>query len=98
MNRADEKPVVGVLGGGQLGMMLLESSRYMDVAIKVMDPDASSSAASICQHFVEGSFRSEYDVLAFGKNCDIITIEIEHVHVEALRQLKQQGKRVYPNP
>ena len=98
MKRADEKPVVGVLGGGQLGMMLLESSRYMDVAIKVMDPDASAPAASLCQHFVEGSFRSESDVLAFGKDCDIITIEIEHVHVEALHQLKQQGKSVYPNP
>ena len=98
MKRPDEKPVVGVLGGGQLGMMLLESSRSMDVVIKVLDPDESSPASSVCEHFVKGSFRSESDVLAFGNDCDIITIEIEHVHVEALRQLKKQGKRVYPDP
>jgi len=99
MKKADDMPlVIGVLGGGQLGMMLLEAAHSMEVVIKVLDPDATSPAASICQHFVHGSFRSETDVLNFGQDCDIITIEIEHVHVGALRQLKLQGKRVYPDP
>ena len=99
MKKADEKTlIIGVLGGGQLGMMLLEASHAINAVIKVMDADTSCSAASICSHFVVGSFHSESDVLAFGRECDIITIEIEHVHVGALRQLKQEGKRVYPDP
>jgi 5-(carboxyamino)imidazole ribonucleotide synthase len=99
MKNAEEKPIIiGVLGGGQLGMMLLEAARSIDATIKILEPDEASPAASICSHFVRGSFQSESDVLAFGKDCDIITIEIEHVHVGALRQLKLQGKKVYPDP
>ena len=94
----DKLMVIGILGGGQLGRMLLQGAQSIDAVIKILDPDPASPAASICSHYVRGSFHDESDVLAFGEDCDIITIEIEHVHVGALRQLQQKGKQVFPDP
>jgi 5-(carboxyamino)imidazole ribonucleotide synthase len=90
--------VIGVLGGGQLGKMLLEASYFEECIIKILDPDPAAPAAAICRHYVQGSFDVEADVLSFAEDCDIVTIEIEHVHVGALHLLKSKGKKVYPDP
>lgn len=89
---------VGILGGGQLGRMLLQEALNLDIKIAVLDPAADAPCSRIAPEFVQGDFNDYQTVYNFGRNCDIITVEIEHVNVEALEQLEQEGKRVYPQP
>lgn len=89
---------LGILGGGQLGRMLLQAGIDLNLYTLVLDPDPDAPCKSLCHEFVEGSF-AEYDaVYAFGKKCDLITIEIEHVNTDALLQLKKEGVKIYPEP
>lgn len=89
---------LGILGGGQLGRMLLQAGIDLNLYTLILDPDPDAPCKSLCNEFVEGSF-ADYDaVYAFGKKCDIVTIEIEHVNTGALRQLQQEGVKVYPEP
>ncbi len=89
---------LGILGGGQLGKMLLQTTRTWDVYTKVLDPDKEAPARLSCNEFLVGSLQDYDTVLSFGKDCDVLTIEIEHVNVEALYQLKKQGVVVHPDP
>lgn len=87
---------IGILGGGQLGRMFIESTIKYDANISILDPNSDCPAANICSNFSQGDFNNYEDVLAFGREMDIITIEIEHVNTEALYQLEKEGKKVYP--
>ncbi len=89
---------IGILGGGQLGRMLLEAASPLDLAISVMDKKNDFPAANLCADFVEGDFTDYDDVVEFGRDKDIITVEIEKVNLEALRLLEREGKDVYPQP
>ncbi|MEM1321257.1 MAG: 5-(carboxyamino)imidazole ribonucleotide synthase [Bacteroidota bacterium] len=89
---------LGILGGGQLGKMLVLAAQNWDLNTWILDASADFPAASACSHFVEGSFKNYDDVYAFGKQVDVITIEIEHVNTEALLQLEAEGKIVHPRP
>ena len=89
---------IGVLGGGQLGKMLCLAAQPWDVKTYILDTDQSFPAGSVCNGFVEGSFKDYNDVYEFGKDMDVITIEIEHVNTDALKQLVKEGKTVHPNP
>lgn len=89
---------VGILGGGQLGRMLLQAAANYPVDTFVMENDDDCPAAHLCHHFVKGDIRNYDDVYNFGKDLDAITIEIENVNVDALEQLENEGKRVYPKP
>ena len=89
---------LGVLGGGQLGKMLIQAAIDFDLHVKVLDPNPEAPCAGLAHEFVQGSLMEETTVLAFGADCDILTIEIEHVNTHALEKLLKQGKKVYPNP
>ncbi len=89
---------LGILGGGQLGKMLIESASDWNVRCHVLDPDPNASCAHLAHTFVCGSFKDYDTVYQFGKSLDKITIEIEHVHVGALMQLEKEGKRIFPQP
>lgn len=89
---------LGILGGGQLGKMLLDVTRRWDIQTHVLDPNAEASAKNSCQHFVQGNLMDYDTVVAFGKNVDVLTIEIEHVNIEALYELEKRGVLVYPKP
>jgi len=89
---------IAILGGGQLGKMLLQSGSKLGLDISIMDTDKTFPAASISPNFVCGDIRNYEDVLHFGMEADIITIEIENVHLEALEELERRGKKVYPQP
>jgi 5-(carboxyamino)imidazole ribonucleotide synthase len=89
---------VGILGGGQLGRMLLQEAANFPVTVSVMEKDPACPAAKLCHHFTIGDITNYDDVIAFGKNLDAITIEIENVNVEALFELEKRGCRVYPTP
>ena len=89
---------VGILGGGQLGRMLIQAAADLDMRISCLDPDAQAPCAHIAHSFIQGSLLSEEAILAFAENQDILTIEIEHVNAEALRKVQALGKQVYPSP
>jgi 5-(carboxyamino)imidazole ribonucleotide synthase len=89
---------LGILGGGQLGRMLLQAGIDLNLYTLILDPDADAPCKSLCQEFYHGSFADFDTVYDFGKKCDVLTIEIEHVNVEALFRLEAEGVRVYPNP
>ena len=89
---------IGILGGGQLGLMLLQAAVDWNLDIHILDPDAEAPCRKIATHFQHGSLQDYDTVYQFGKDLDIITIEIEKVNVEALEALEKEGKRVYPQP
>ncbi|MFN3528578.1 MAG: 5-(carboxyamino)imidazole ribonucleotide synthase [Bacteroidia bacterium] len=89
---------LGILGGGQLGKMMLYDTRRLDIRTKVLDPSADCPCAIACNEFVQGDLMDYDTVLAFGRDCDVITIEIEHVNTAALQALKAMGKQVHPDP
>ncbi|MFK8105429.1 MAG: 5-(carboxyamino)imidazole ribonucleotide synthase [Saprospiraceae bacterium] len=89
---------IGILGGGQLGKMLALAAANWDVQIHILDKDPSFPAGSTCSKFVTGDFNNYDDVYQFGKDMDVLTIEIEHVNTEALLQLEKEGKVIHPSP
>lgn len=88
---------VGILGGGQLGRMLLQAAANYVVETYVLENDENCPAAHLCHHFTKGNIRDFDTVYAFGKNLDAITIEIENVNIDALEQLEKEGVKVYPS-
>jgi 5-(carboxyamino)imidazole ribonucleotide synthase len=89
---------VGILGGGQLGRMLLQAAANYQVETHVLENDDECPAAHLCRYFVKGSIRDFDAVYNFGRNLDAITIEIENVNIEALEKLEQEGVKVFPKP
>lgn len=87
----------GILGGGQLGRMLLQAAANYPVETFVMENDAHCPAAHLCHHFTLGDITKYEDVYAFGKNLDVLTIEIESVNEDALEQLEKEGVKVFPS-
>jgi 5-(carboxyamino)imidazole ribonucleotide synthase len=86
----------GILGGGQLGRMLLQAAANYPVETYVMENDEDSPAAHLCHHFVKGDIRNFDDVYRFGKDLQALTIEIESVNEEALEKLEAEGVKIYP--
>lgn len=89
---------VGILGGGQLGRMLLQAAINYPVETFVMEKDEHCPAAHLCHHFTKGDISNFEDVYAFGKGLDALTIEIESVNAEALEKLEAEGISIYPKP
>lgn len=89
---------IGILGGGQLGRMLLQASANYPVETYILENDEQCPAAHLCNHFIKGDIKDFDAVYNFGKGLDAITIEIENVNVEALEKLEAEGIRVYPKP
>lgn len=89
--------VVGILGGGQLGRMLIQSGIDFNIPFRVLDPDAQAPCSQLAE-FHHGKLTDFDTVVKFGSACDIVTIEIENVSVPALRELERLGKKVFPQP
>lgn len=87
---------IGILGGGQLGRMLLQAAANYVVETYILENDENCPSAHLCTHFVKGDIRDYDAVYNFGKNLDAITIEIESVNIDALEALEKEGVRVYP--
>ncbi|MBL7698287.1 MAG: 5-(carboxyamino)imidazole ribonucleotide synthase [Chitinophagaceae bacterium] len=88
----------GILGGGQLGRMLLQAAANYPVETYLMENDSNAPAAHLCHHFTKGDICNYNDVYNFGKGLDAITIEIESVNEDALEKLQSEGVKVYPSP
>ncbi len=87
---------LGILGGGQLGKMLLYETRKFDIDTTVMDPSSEAPCKIACNTFVQGDLMDYKTVYEFGKRVDVLTIEIENVNLDALEQLEDEGLKVYP--
>ena len=92
------KQKIGILGGGQLGKMLHNTTTKWDIHTKVMDPSMEAPSRISCNEFVKGDLMDYQDVFKFGKSVDILTIEIENVNTQALSDLEKEGIKVYPQP
>ncbi|HCM74778.1 MAG TPA: 5-(carboxyamino)imidazole ribonucleotide synthase [Cytophagales bacterium] len=88
---------LGILGGGQLGRMLIQSGIDLNISFSVLDPDANAPCSQIAE-FQTGKLTDYDTVIKFGEKCDLITIEIENVNTKALAALEKQGKKVFPQP
>jgi len=89
---------IGVLGGGQLGRMLIQAANSLDIQLHMLDPDPHAPCAQIAYSFQVGSLTDFETVMAFGQNKDLLTVEIENVNTDALRELEKQGVKVFPQP
>ncbi|WGK63586.1 5-(carboxyamino)imidazole ribonucleotide synthase [Croceiramulus getboli] len=88
---------LGILGGGQLGKMLLYETRKWDLKTHVLDPSQEAPARLACNHFQQGDLMDYDTVFQFGKQVDLLTVEIETVNVDALEALEKKGVNVYPS-
>jgi len=88
---------LGILGGGQLGKMLLDETRKFDIYTSVLDPSDEAPSKVGCNEFHQGDLMDFNTVYNFGKQVNLLTIEIENVNVEALKLLEQEGITVYPS-
>ena len=89
---------IGLLGGGQLGRMLIQEAIDLDVEIHCLENDLDAPCAKIAHGFTKGSITDKQTVLNFGAAFDLISVEIENVSIEALYELEKLGKKVYPQP
>lgn len=98
MNYFSSNFKLGILGGGQLGKMLLFDTRKFDIQTYVLDPSDEAPCKIACNKFFQGDLMDFETVYNFGKLVDVLTFEIELVNLEALEKLENEGKKVYPSP
>ncbi len=89
---------LGILGGGQLGRMLLTETQKFDIYTVILDGSKNAPCASLCNEFYRGDLMDFQTVYDFGKKVNLLTIEIEHVNIDALFQLEKDGLKIYPQP
>ena len=97
MNYLASNFTLGIIGGGQLGKMLCQVTSRLSINTNILDPSDDSPCKNLCSSFSKGNlmdFKSVYD---FGKQCDLVTYEIEHINVDALEKLENEGIKVYPS-
>ncbi|MFA5556874.1 MAG: 5-(carboxyamino)imidazole ribonucleotide synthase [Flavobacteriaceae bacterium] len=97
MNYFSSQFKLGILGGGQLGKMMLYDTRKFDIQTYVLDPSADAPCKIACDKFIQGSLMDFDTVYNFGKQVDVLTFEIELVNVDALERLEQEGIKVFPS-
>ena len=98
MNYFSSNFKLGILGGGQLGKMLLAETRKFDIQTYVLDPSDEAPCKIACNKFIQGSLTDFETVYNFGKLVDVLTFEIELVNLEALEKLESEGLKIYPSP
>ena len=88
---------LGILGGGQLGKMLINEANKLNISCKIMDSSSDAPCSKLVKDFIIGDLLSYDDVYNFGKTVDVLTIEIENVNTDALEKLEKEGIKVYPS-
>jgi 5-(carboxyamino)imidazole ribonucleotide synthase len=98
MNYFSSNFKLGILGGGQLGKMLLFDTRKFDIQTYVLDPSDEAPCKIACNKFFQGDLMDFQTVYDFGKQVDVLTFEIELVNLDALEKLENEGLKIYPSP
>lgn len=91
-------PIIGIIGGGQLGKMLIESGMPWNLQYNVIDPDPAASCKFYANTFINAGLKDAEAIKELAKISDVITYEIEHVNTEVLLELESQGKTIIPSP
>lgn len=89
---------LGILGGGQLGRMFIQEAMNFGVGVHILEKDETAPCYTVATQFTSGDITNYDDVYSFGKELDVLTVEIENVNIEALYALEQRGVKVYPQP
>ena len=89
---------LGILGGGQLGRMLIQEAISYDIHVHIMDDEENAPSSKIATSYTLGNIRDYDDVMRFGSDMDVLTVEIENVNIQALYDLEKKGVKVYPQP
>ena len=89
---------IGILGGGQLGLLLLQAAITFPARVSVYDPNPNCPAAAFAKNFTKGDFADKEAILTFAEDCDVIIFEIEQVNIEALKELEARGIKVLSSP
>lgn len=97
-NRFSSEFKLGILGGGQLGRMFIQEAINYNIDVHILDADPVAPSSEICKSYTIGSIQDYETVFAFGKDKDVLTVEIENVNVQALFDLEKKGVRVFPQP
>jgi 5-(carboxyamino)imidazole ribonucleotide synthase len=97
MNFYTSQNKLGILGGGQLGKMLINEANKVNISCKGMDPNKEAPCSNLVENFIVGDLLNYDDVYNFGKNVEVLTIEIENVNTDALKKLEEEGVKVYPS-
>ena len=92
------KKRIGVLGGGQLGRMMIEETLRLNLSYTILESDKDCPCAALCDHFIEGSLMDETKIRELAAQVDVLTWEIEHVNTNALLALEAEGKEIIPRP
>lgn len=92
------KRKIGILGGGQLGRMMIEESLRMNLDFSILEADASCPCAGLSNRFIQGSLMDETAIRELARGVDVLSYEIEHVNTEALKKLEAEGMEVIPSP
>ncbi len=95
--QSNKLPIIGIIGGGQLGRMFIEEALRYNVNCIILDKDEEAPASLIAHQHIQGSITSAEAIYQLSGQCDIMTYEIEHIYVEALDEIEHSGKRVYPS-
>ena len=85
---------IGIIGGGQLGKMILDETNKMGIPVSILDPSIDSPCSNLSHNFIQGDFKDYDTILNFGLKHDIISYEIEHINVDALDELTRGGVKV----
>ncbi len=89
---------IGIIGGGQLGLMLSEAAHKMGFrSVTVLDPTPDSPASVVATQIV-GSLKDPLALRQLATQADVLTYEIEHINTEALQDLQAHGVKIYPAP
>jgi 5-(carboxyamino)imidazole ribonucleotide synthase len=98
MSKTIQQLHIGILGGGQLGRMLIQNAINLNLSVFALDPDKNAPCKFLVKKFTQGNLTDYDSVYNFGKDKDLITIEIENVNIDALKALEKEGVKVYPQP
>ena len=89
---------LGIIGGGQLGKMLLQVTSKLNIKTNILDSNPDSPCKNLCNEFSLGKLMDYDTIYKFGKKCNVITYEIEHINIEALLKLESEGVIINPSP
>ena len=96
MAKANINKKIGIIGGGQLGQMMILEAKKMGFYITVLDPTLNCPAHTIVDEHIVADFEDEKAIRLLAEKSDVVTYEFEHINAQVLKQLEAEGKKVYP--
>lgn len=90
--------IVGILGGGQLAKMMAQEAKKMGFKVAILDPQEEPPAKGVSDYHIQRSFKDEEAIRKLAEISDVLTYDIEHINVQALKELEKEGVQIHPSP